>query len=118
MSQAIGSFVSNDPHKGVRSFPYSTSLSINPLTYATLNDKNFKIPHQIGQVWASMLFETYWNLVNRHGFHSNLKSGVKSRKGNTVFVIHFFILIQLMNIVTTCCRWNEISAMQSQFYSS
>ncbi|KAH6576921.1 hypothetical protein BASA60_004323 [Batrachochytrium salamandrivorans] len=28
--------------------------------------------HAIGEVWASMLWEVYWNLVAKHGFSANL----------------------------------------------
>ena len=30
------------------------------------------LPHGIGYVWNSMLWEVYWNLVNRHGYNGNL----------------------------------------------
>ncbi|KAH6571488.1 hypothetical protein BASA60_007134 [Batrachochytrium salamandrivorans] len=30
------------------------------------------IAHDVGEVWASMLWEVYWNLVTKHGFSSNL----------------------------------------------
>ncbi|KAH9265602.1 hypothetical protein BASA84_001530 [Batrachochytrium salamandrivorans] len=30
------------------------------------------IAHDAGEVWASMLWEVYWNLVIKHGFSANL----------------------------------------------
>ncbi|KAJ3117145.1 Fungalysin/Thermolysin Extracellular metalloproteinase 5 [Phlyctochytrium bullatum] len=53
---------------GVRRFAYSTSLQRNPRTYANLATINPRDVHSIGEVWASMLFEVYWNMVDAKGF--------------------------------------------------
>lgn len=50
---------------GIRQYPYSTSLSTNPLTYTSVNSLN--AVHAIGTVWASMLYEVLWNLIDKHG---------------------------------------------------
>jgi hypothetical protein len=55
--------------KGIRPTPYSTKKSINPATYDTI--KTAAVPHGVGYVWASMLWEVYWNLVHEHGFNPN-----------------------------------------------
>jgi hypothetical protein len=57
---------------GIRPTPYSTSLAINPSNYASVAETTTSMPHGIGYVWNSMLWEVYWNLVNRHGFNGNL----------------------------------------------
>ncbi|ORZ30972.1 Fungalysin metallopeptidase-domain-containing protein [Catenaria anguillulae PL171] len=54
---------------GIRRFPYSTSTSTNPLTYRELPQQ--RIVHQLGEIWASMLFEAYWNMVDKHGFSAD-----------------------------------------------
>lgn len=51
--------------RGIRKYPYSTSLDTNPLTYEDL-DRMTGV-HDIGTVWASMLNEVMWNLVDKHG---------------------------------------------------
>ena len=56
--------------KGVRPAPYSTSMERNPATYDTI--KTAAVPHGVGYVWASMLFEVYWNLIDAHGFNPDL----------------------------------------------
>ncbi|KAM5494743.1 Fungalysin/Thermolysin Extracellular metalloproteinase 5 [Microsporum audouinii] len=59
-----GEWVNNSP-KGNRLFPYSTSLKTNPLVYTSCNKYNEV--HAIGTVWASILYEVLWNLIDKHG---------------------------------------------------
>lgn len=58
---------------GIRSYPYSTDLNVNPQTYATI--KSSVIPHGVGEVWAQMLWEVYWALVQQDGFDPDLYRG-------------------------------------------
>jgi len=37
-NRPLAPFVSGNPVKGLRTFPYSTNLNVNPLTYSVLND--------------------------------------------------------------------------------
>jgi hypothetical protein len=34
------------------------------------------VPHGVGEIWAVMLWEMYWQLVNRYGFDEDLYTGV------------------------------------------
>ena len=54
---------------GIRITPYSTSMKVNPSTYSTI--KSAAEPHGVGYVWASMLWDLYWNLVDKYGFNPN-----------------------------------------------
>jgi extracellular elastinolytic metalloproteinase len=54
---------------GIRITPYSTDMNVNPSTYETV--KTAAEPHGVGYVWASMLWDLYWNLVDKHGFNPN-----------------------------------------------
>ncbi|KAH6585806.1 hypothetical protein BASA50_000967 [Batrachochytrium salamandrivorans] len=76
----IGAYVRNSP-KGIRSHPYTTNMRVNPLTYVDLG--TLLRVHDIGTVWASMLWEVYWNLVAKHGFSTNLRDAKRSA-GNIV----------------------------------
>jgi extracellular elastinolytic metalloproteinase len=60
----MGAWVYNNP-KGIRLYPYSTSLTTNPLTYSKVN--GMTAVHQIGTVWATILYEVMWNLIDAHG---------------------------------------------------
>ena len=68
--------------KGIRRFPYSTDMSINPHTYADIIN-NPSSEHFIGEVWASILWDLYWALVEKYGFDANLYTG---DKGNNIAI--------------------------------
>lgn len=55
---------------GIRPTPYSTDMAINPSTYNTI--KTSAVPHGVGYVWATMLWEVYWNLIDVYGFNPNV----------------------------------------------
>jgi hypothetical protein len=59
---------------GIRPTQYSTDMTVNPSTYDTLKTapNPLTIPHGVGYVWASMLWEVYWNLVNQYGRDANI----------------------------------------------
>ena len=61
---SMGAWVYNNA-AGIRSVLYSTSLTVNPYTYTTLNTQNEV--HAIGEVWATMLYELLWNLIDKYG---------------------------------------------------
>ncbi|KAI1179588.1 fungalysin metallopeptidase [Nemania sp. FL0916] len=61
---SLGAWISNKP-EGIRSVPYTTNMKANPNTYATLNDQNEV--HAIGETWTTVLWEVFWNLVDKHG---------------------------------------------------
>ena len=63
---------------GIRPFPYTTDIATNPLTYGdivTAGRDGLSIPHGVGTVWATAVWEVYWNLVAKHGFDSDLYNG-------------------------------------------
>ncbi len=78
--RGIGTYVSfEDPDGlGIRSFHYSTDLGVNPLTYGTIgvcDDTGSLSPHCVGERWASIAWEVYWNLVDAYGFDPDLYEG-------------------------------------------
>ena len=74
LPRTIGGYVAGGPGVlGLRNYPYSTDLSVNPLTYADVGTIN--IPHGVGEVWMSMLWEVYWGLVGRYGFDPDVGRG-------------------------------------------
>ncbi|KNE72665.1 hypothetical protein AMAG_16424 [Allomyces macrogynus ATCC 38327] len=62
----VATYVAGSP-AGIRKYPYSTDKAINPSVYSFLAQDEYKEPHNMGEVWASMLFEVYWNLVDKYG---------------------------------------------------
>ncbi|KAJ3056991.1 Fungalysin/Thermolysin Extracellular metalloproteinase 5 [Rhizophlyctis rosea] len=54
--------------EGIRKYKYSTSKAVNPSTYGFINRPGYWGVHAKGEVWAEILYEVYWNLVDKHGF--------------------------------------------------
>ncbi|KAJ1822777.1 hypothetical protein LPJ60_001899 [Coemansia sp. RSA 2675] len=70
--------------RGIRSYPYSTSLTTNPTTYAYLNKANYQEVHAIGEVWAEMLYEVMWALNDKNGIGDLFARDLT--KGNALFL--------------------------------
>jgi extracellular elastinolytic metalloproteinase len=79
----VGAFITgkNDLSASIRQYPYSTDLSINPLTYGdtnsffTVEDGVTKInSHRVGTVWASILWDLTWKLIDNYGFDPNFSN--------------------------------------------
>ncbi|GJM34350.1 MAG: hypothetical protein DHS20C18_33510 [Saprospiraceae bacterium] len=74
-ARGIGTYADNQPitGPGIRPFPYSRDMNINPHTYADIN--NEAIPHGVGSVWCVMIWDLYWNLVDEYGYDEDLYHG-------------------------------------------
>ncbi len=74
-SRGIGTFVTNEPitDVGIRSYPYTTNMVVNPFTFASTNTA--VIPHGLGSVWATMLWDLTWAYVAKYGFDPNIYTG-------------------------------------------
>jgi extracellular elastinolytic metalloproteinase len=64
----MGAWV-NGQARGIRNFLYSTDMTVNPQTYESVNP--LERVHPIGNIWASMLYEVLWNLIDKHGKNDN-----------------------------------------------
>ncbi|KAH6580976.1 hypothetical protein BASA61_009300 [Batrachochytrium salamandrivorans] len=80
--RVIGEYVEGDP-RGSRWYPYTTDMKVNPLKYKDAMGK--KKQHNLGKIWAVILFEVYWNLVDAYGFSTNLHDATQN-KGNIIFL--------------------------------
>ena len=58
---------------GIRDFPYSTDLSVDPRTYDYI--QTTAGPHPLGSTWAAMLWEVTWALIDEYGFDSDIYNG-------------------------------------------
>ncbi|KAI1262879.1 extracellular elastinolytic metallo proteinase [Xylariaceae sp. FL1019] len=67
---SLGAWVYNDP-AGIRTYLYSTNLQTNPYMYVTANTYNEV--HDIGEIWATMLYEVMWSLIDKHGLSTAQK---------------------------------------------
>ena len=69
-ARPIGTYASGS---GIRPFPYSRNMDINPHIYANINSE--AIPHGVGSVWAVMIWDLYWNLVDVYDFDEDFYNG-------------------------------------------
>lgn len=67
--------------RGFRSQFYSTDFSINNHTYDDVILA--AVPHGIGEVWASTLWDIYWKMVDAYGFDPDL---IEGKGGNNAAV--------------------------------
>ncbi|KAJ1867726.1 hypothetical protein LPJ78_000778 [Coemansia sp. RSA 989] len=58
--------------RGIRKYPYSTNMATNPSTYGIMDGPLYWEVHAKGEVWAEILYEVMWNLIDAHGFSENL----------------------------------------------
>ncbi|KAJ7165457.1 Fungalysin metallopeptidase-domain-containing protein [Mycena crocata] len=79
----LGAFVANKA-QGLRSRPFSTSKTTNPLTFASAGRS--REVHNIGEVWANMLHNVYAALVAELGFSETAQTNPDQPEGNVVFM--------------------------------
>ena len=75
MSRGIGTYVSaeNNEGRGIRSYPYSRDMGLNPMTYDYIITES--VPHGVGSVWATMIWDLYWNFVDVYGYDTDRYNG-------------------------------------------
>jgi extracellular elastinolytic metalloproteinase len=89
-AKGLGTYAINEPTTGggLRSHPYSTNMTINPLTFANTNGKTYidtdpvtlvdterVEPHDVGEVWAATLWDLTWAYIGKYGFSSDIYLG-------------------------------------------
>ncbi len=78
-ARGIGNFVQGEDinGRGIRRFPYSTDMAVNPQTFKSI--KATTAPHPLGEVWADMLWDIFWLYVDKYGYDSDWNN---SESGN------------------------------------
>ncbi|WNJ19184.1 T9SS-dependent M36 family metallopeptidase [Pontibacter sp. G13] len=74
-SRGIGNFANGGGVNsgGIRPYPYSTNMSINPVTYDDI--KVLSVPHGVGSVFCSMIWDLYWALTDEYGYDPDIYYG-------------------------------------------
>lgn len=72
--KGIGTFAISQAttNGGIRSFPYSTDMAVNPLTFVDSNDTE---SHNRGEFMATVLWDLTWAYIGKYGFSSNVFTG-------------------------------------------
>jgi extracellular elastinolytic metalloproteinase len=95
--------------QNIRIYPYAIDMKVNPLDYARPLEPDWLEPHKMGEIWAVMLYEMYWNLVTKLGFNEDRYSA-DITKGNTLALK---IVVDALKLQV--CRPNFINARDSIF---
>lgn len=71
LPRPIGTYALNQPitGNGIRTFPYSTNLAVNPRVYSA------SLPTQVharGEFWCAVLWEMTWAMIQQSGINPNL----------------------------------------------
>ncbi|KAJ3207272.1 hypothetical protein HDU67_007581, partial [Dinochytrium kinnereticum] len=80
----FASYAYNLP-QGITAYPFTTQLSINPLTYSMVSTSN---AYRVGDTFASVLYEIYWNMIDAFGFSGDVVGnlGGSRKAGNTLML--------------------------------
>lgn len=67
--RGIGTYVQGESTTGpgIRPAPYSTDFTINNYTYAASNRPNISQPHGVGFIFATVLWDLTWALIDAYG---------------------------------------------------
>lgn len=67
---------------GIRRYPYTTNININPLTYTDVADD--PEVHAIGEVWCAALWDMTWNIIQQEGRIEGNLYNATGVGGNTI----------------------------------
>ncbi|MEO1517574.1 MAG: M36 family metallopeptidase [Bacteroidota bacterium] len=72
--RGIGTYPSREPTdgKGFRPLPYTTDKSVNDATYGDI--ASLPVPHGVGFVFCTMLWDMYWQFVELYGFDADISN--------------------------------------------
>ncbi|GAB3164315.1 M36 family metallopeptidase [Telluribacter humicola] len=85
-SRPIGTYALGEPTtgNGIRDYPYSTDMSINPFTYASVASAYEGSAHFIGSIWATMVWDMTWEIINQTGTISPSITDATATGGNVI----------------------------------
>lgn len=61
--------------RGIRRYPYTPDMDVNPFTFADVSNTAQTVPHGVGSVWATMLWDMSCKLMDRYGYEADVYSG-------------------------------------------
>ncbi len=72
--KGVGTYAINEPTTGagIRTFPYSTDMAINPWTLSGSNDTQV---HNRGEVWTAVMWDLTWKYIEKYGFDPDIYAG-------------------------------------------
>ncbi len=72
--RGVGTFVfrQSPDANGIRRYPYSTDMDINPLTFSAVAE-NPEV-HALGEIWTAMTWDLYWAMVEKYGYDADINN--------------------------------------------
>ena len=72
LRRGIGTYALNEATTGpgIRPAPYSTDFAENDFTYQ--DSRTQVVPHGVGFVWSTILWEVTWELINEYGYDADI----------------------------------------------
>ncbi len=100
LKRPIGNYVvgQTSTGKGIRTFPYSTSKTINKHTYSDIagtGGGTVGEVHYIGEVWCSALWDMTWNIIQQEG---SINANLYDANGGGGNTIAFKLVMQGMKL--------------------
>jgi len=85
----LGTYAMAQPSTGpgLRNYPYSTDMSVDPWTYAMLATNTGGEVHNIGEIWCSALWDMTWNIIQQEGIDADIYHGTKGNNTALQLVI-------------------------------
>ena len=82
-SRTIGTYAASQAAggAGVRTYPYSTNMSVDPWTYGMMSGINLGEVHTVGEIWCSAIWDMTWNIIQQEGIDPDIYHGTK---GNNI----------------------------------
>lgn len=84
--RAIGAYVLGEDSTGtgIRTFPYTTNMSVNPWTYDMVATETGGEVHLVGEIWCTALWEMTWDIIQQDGLINTNFFNAGNAGGNTV----------------------------------
>jgi hypothetical protein len=86
-ARGIGTYASAEPSSGngIRGYKYSPDMSINPFTFGDVKD--VLVPHGVGSIWATILWDLNWKMIETYGFDPDVYNGTGGNNMTMAMVI-------------------------------
>jgi extracellular elastinolytic metalloproteinase len=95
--RTIGTYVLGQPAtgSGIRTFPYTTDISVNPWTYALLATQTSGEVHTIGEIWCTTVWEMTWGIIQQA---ANINTDLYDASGSGGNNIALMLVMQGMKL--------------------
>ncbi|MDC8003567.1 M36 family metallopeptidase [Aureisphaera galaxeae] len=84
---------------GIRRYPYTTDMAVNPLVFDDL-EEGMSI-HTVGTIWATMLWELTWVLIDTFGFDPDIYNFTGDLNQDAGNVIAMAIVVEGLRYATS-----------------